>query len=91
MTEPLFHRTLEVWGSIPHGSTRNAKRSAEMQAVFVLVIEHGNAPETVIASCANAPTISGFSCELHTGSLAGAQLAIAPIDRGAAIVGSLAF
>jgi hypothetical protein len=30
-----FHRTLEVWGSIPHGSTGNSKRLAAMRAVFV--------------------------------------------------------
>jgi hypothetical protein len=31
----LFNRTLEVWGSIPHGSTRKRNRRAEMRGVFV--------------------------------------------------------
>jgi hypothetical protein len=33
--DPIFNRTLEVWGSIPHVSTRKRNRSAQMRAGFV--------------------------------------------------------
>jgi len=31
----LFHRTLEVWGSIPHGSTQENKDAAQRCAVLL--------------------------------------------------------